>query len=87
MLGVSGAQIALMTGIPAINDGFSTEGMAAKVAEDRPGWFVVWDQIDPEDQSALAPFNLEKMGSYPAFDDDTRTVLILYKLTPKAGLP
>jgi len=83
MLGVSGAQIALMTGIPAVNDGFSTEDMAKKMGQDKPGWFLVWDKIDPEDEAALAPFRLEKMASYPAFDDDTRTVLILYKLTSK----
>jgi hypothetical protein len=87
MLGVSGAQIALMTGIPAINDGFSSEDMAKKVAQDEPGWFLVWDKIDPEDEAALAPFRMEEMASYPAFDDDTRTVLILYKLTPKTSQP
>jgi hypothetical protein len=57
--------------------------MAKKMGQDKPGWFLVWDKIDPEDEAALAPFRLEKMASYPAFDDDTRTVLILYKLTSK----
>jgi hypothetical protein len=83
MLGVSGAQISMMTGIPAINDGFSTEDMAKKVAQDQPGWFLAWDQIAPEDEAVLTPFRLEKVASYPAFDDDTRTVLILYKMIPK----
>jgi hypothetical protein len=87
MLGVSGAQISMMTGIPAINDGFSTEDMARKVAQDQPGWFLVWDKIAPEDEAVLASFSLEKVASYPAFDDDTRTVLILYKLTPKTSQP
>jgi len=40
ILGVSGNQISLMTGIPAINDGFGTEEMAAKVAGYQPGWYL-----------------------------------------------
>jgi hypothetical protein len=85
MLGVSGAQISLMTGIPSINDGFSTEDMARKVAQDQPGWYLAWNEIAPEDQAALAPFTLEKVASYPAFDDDTRTELILFKMVRKAA--
>ncbi len=87
MLGVSGAQMALMTGIPAINDGFSTEGMAKKVEQDQPGWLLAWDDTDPAKDESLAGFKLEKMASYPAFDDDTRTVLTLYKMTPKTSQP
>jgi len=87
MLGVSGAQISMMTGIPAINDGFSTEDMAKKVAQDRPGWLLARDDADPAKDESLAKFKLEKMASYPAFDDDTRTVLTLYKMVPSTSQP
>jgi len=81
LLGVSGAQISLMTGIPSINDGYSTEDMPKKLASYQPGWYLTWNSIAPEDESLLAPYRLEKMASYPAFDDDERSPLILYMMT------
>jgi hypothetical protein len=85
MLGVSGAQISMMTGIPSINDGFGTEDMAGKVARYQPGWYLAWNDTPPEKQSFLSGFQLEKVGSYPAFDDDDRGSLTLYSMVPKAG--
>jgi hypothetical protein len=32
----------------------------------------------------LVAFRLEEVASYPVFDDDERTTLILYKMTPRA---
>lgn len=84
LLGESGAQISLMTGIPSINDGFSTEDMAEKVRRYEPGWYVGWNDAEPESEDFLAGYRLEKMGSYPAFDDDTRNVLTLYRMAREA---
>jgi len=83
LFGVSGSQISLMTGIASINDSYTTEDMAAKLASYQPGWYLVWDKIDPQNEWFLAPYKLEKMASYPAFDDDERTVLILYRMARK----
>jgi hypothetical protein len=83
LFGVSGAQLSLMTGVPSINDGYSMEDMAAKLESYQPGWYLTWNSISPEDESFLSPYRLEKMASYPAFDDDERTPLILYKMTPR----
>jgi hypothetical protein len=80
LLGVSGAQISLMTGIPSINDGWSTEDVGEKVRRDQPGWYLGWNDTDPEKLDFLTGFRLEKVASYPAFDDDTRNVLILYRM-------
>jgi 4-amino-4-deoxy-L-arabinose transferase-like glycosyltransferase len=80
ILGVSGNQISLMTGIPSINDGFGTEDMAKKVASYQPGWYLVWNDISPDSEGFLSPYRLEKMASYPVFDDDERSTLILYKM-------
>jgi len=82
-LGVSGPQIALMTGIPAINDYYGTEDGAAKVARYQPGWYLAWNGVDADNKAMLAPFELEKMTSYPVFDDDDRTTLDLYKMVRK----
>jgi len=80
ILGVSGPQITLMTGIPSINDFYGTEDAAEKVARYQPGWYLAWNGVAPENDAMLAPYQLEKMASYPAFDDDDRTMLILYKM-------
>jgi hypothetical protein len=80
ILGVSGNQISLMAGISSINDGFGTEDMAKKVASHQPGWYLVWSDIPPENEGFLSPYRLEKMASYPVFDDDERSTLTLYKM-------
>lgn len=87
ILGVSGNQLSLMTGIPSINDGYGTEDMAQKVARYQPGWYVAWNDVTNEDHDFLSAYRLEKMASYPAFDDDDRGALTLYKLVRKADGP
>jgi len=86
MLGVSAPQISLMTGIPAINDFYGTQDGAEKLARNQPGWYLAWNRIDPDNEAMLAGYELEKMGSYDAFDDDERTTLILYKMVRRAGV-
>jgi len=83
ILGVSGNQISLMTGIPSINDGYGTEDMARKVAFYQPGWYLAWNDVAPGTEEFLTPFSLEKMASYPIFDDEDRTTLTLYKMVPR----
>ena len=84
IMGVSGNQLSLMTGIPSINDGFGVESSAQKVETYKPGWTVVWNDTPP-DSTAFAGYTLEKMASYPIFDDEDRTTLILYKIVPDAA--
>jgi hypothetical protein len=81
--GVSGAQISLMTGIPSINDGLGTEDMVAKVEHYHPGWYLAWNDINLKDVQFLNRYKVDKVASYPVFDDDDRTVLTLYKLLPR----
>jgi hypothetical protein len=83
ILGVSGNQLSLMTGIPSINDGYGTEEMAEKVARYQPGWYVAWSDIDLSDEDFLSLYRLEKVQSYPVFDDDDRSTLTLYKMVRK----
>jgi hypothetical protein len=85
ILGVSAAQLSLMTGIPSINDGFGTEDMTQKVTSYQPGWYVAWNDVSLEDEGFLSAYRLEKVASYPAFDDDDRGALTLYKLLRRTG--
>jgi hypothetical protein len=84
IMGVSGNQISLMTGIPSINDGYGTDDRAVKLARYQPGWYLAWNDVPPEDE-AMPPFRLDKVASYPVFDDEDRSVLILYKTVRGTG--
>jgi hypothetical protein len=85
ILGVSGNQLSLMAGIPSINDGYGTEDMTAKVASYQPGWYVAWNDVSLKGQEFLSAYQLEEMASYPAFDDDDRGALTLYRMVRKTG--
>jgi hypothetical protein len=80
ILGVSGSELSLMTGIPSISDVYGTEDLGPKALRYQPGWLVVWNQIEPEERAALAGFELQEAGRYPAFDDPDRNVLVLYRM-------
>jgi hypothetical protein len=77
--GVSGSQISLMTGIPSINDDYGPPETASKAAKVQPGWYLVWTSLSSDDIAQFPAFRLEKVASYPVFDDPGRTPLILYK--------
>jgi len=83
MLGVSAAQISLMTGIPSINDAYGSQELGAKVARYQPGWYQVWVGIDPDVQAALSGFRIEEVARYNVFNDPDRSGLILYRLMPR----
>jgi hypothetical protein len=82
LLGVSGAQLGLMTGAPSLCDVYGTEPLEDKVRRYDPEWSVTWNAIGDEDREALGAYRLEEKGSYPVFDDDQRNLLILYQLVP-----
>jgi hypothetical protein len=84
IFGVSGSQISLMTGIPSINDSFGTQDMTEKLSAYQPGWYLAWNGISEENRALLSPFQLEEVASYPAFDDEERNKLILYKMVRRA---
>ena len=82
LLGVSASEISLMTGLPSINDAYGTEALDKKVLHYRPGWLLVWTGVGDEDRSALSAFQVDRISSYPVFDDDERNMLILYRIAP-----
>jgi 4-amino-4-deoxy-L-arabinose transferase-like glycosyltransferase len=82
LLGSSGDQLSLMVGIPAINDGYSSQDLDQKVAFYQPGWYVGWNELDQDILAHLSAFRLDQVASFPAFDHDQRNRLILYRMVP-----
>ena len=82
LLGSSADQLALLTDIPAINDGYSSEDLREKAARYQPGWYVGWNQIEEDDQDALTAYRLDRVATFRVFDHPDRDSLILYRMVP-----
>ena len=82
LLGTSGDQLSLMTGIPAINDEYSSQDLTEKVDDHQPGWYVNWNDLDDDIVSQLPEFRLEQVASFPVFDHENRNELNLYRMIP-----
>jgi 4-amino-4-deoxy-L-arabinose transferase-like glycosyltransferase len=82
LLGSSGDQLSLMTGVPSINDGYSSEDLAQKLSRYQPGWYVGWNELDQDIVGSLSAFRLDKVASYRVFDHDERNLLTLYRMVP-----
>jgi 4-amino-4-deoxy-L-arabinose transferase-like glycosyltransferase len=83
VLSISGSDISLVTGLPSICDDFGTMELPDRVAAYKPGWFAAWNNVEDDKMAALAPmYRLVKVGTYPAYDDPERNLLVLYRLDP-----
>lgn len=83
LLSISGSELTLMTGVPAICDDFGTLNLVDRVAKYRPGWFATWNNMEDDKMEALAPlYQVKRVTAIPAFDDPDRNLLILYRLDP-----
>jgi 4-amino-4-deoxy-L-arabinose transferase-like glycosyltransferase len=82
LLGSSGDQLSLMTGVSSINDGYSSEDLAQKLSRYQPGWYVGWNELDEDIVGALSAFRLDKVATYRVFDRDQRDLLTLYRMVP-----
>jgi 4-amino-4-deoxy-L-arabinose transferase-like glycosyltransferase len=80
LLGSSGDQLSLMAGIPAINDGYSSQDLGEKVLLYQPGWYVGWNELDQDIMGFLSAYRLKQVASFPVFDRDQRNRLILYRM-------
>jgi hypothetical protein len=85
LLGISGSQLSLMTGIPSISDGYGTEDIAEKLERYHPEWYLAWNNAI--DETTRTRYDLNPVAVYPVFDDPDRNRLILYRMTPKATTP
>lgn len=83
LLSISGNEIGLITGLPAICDDFGTLDLPLRIHKYQPGWYAAWNELDPGTLEDLhTQFRLEQVARFPAFDDVDRNVLILYKMHP-----
>ncbi len=82
LLGTSADQLSLMIGIPAINDGYSSEDLTEKVSRYQPGWYVSWNDLDQDILESLTDYRLDQVASYPVFDHEDRNRLKLYRMVP-----
>jgi hypothetical protein len=92
LLSISGSNISLVTGLPTICDDFGTLDLPARIRRYQPGWYAAWNEVDPGTLEELhTQFDLQQVANFPAYDDEDRNNLILYRLvprqaeTPKAG--
>jgi len=83
LVSISGDEITLVTHLPTICDDFGTEDLAPKLADYQPGWYATWNDLDPGTLEDLHNhYSLEQVGSFLAFDDPDRNLLVLFKLHP-----
>jgi 4-amino-4-deoxy-L-arabinose transferase-like glycosyltransferase len=80
LLGTSGDQLALMVGIPSINDGYSNQDLDKKVLVYRPGWYVGWNHLDQDILNSLSAYRLDEVANFPVFDHEDRDRLKLYRM-------
>jgi 4-amino-4-deoxy-L-arabinose transferase-like glycosyltransferase len=82
LLGSSGDQLALMVGIPSINDGYSLQDLDKKVLAYRPGWYIGWNDLDQDIFDSLSTYRLDEVANFPVFDREDRDRLKLYRMVP-----
>jgi hypothetical protein len=83
LVSISGDQISLATHLPALCDDFGTQELPTKMFNYQPGWYAVWNDLDPGTLADVhTHFSLEQVASFHAFDDPERNVLVLFKLHP-----
>jgi 4-amino-4-deoxy-L-arabinose transferase-like glycosyltransferase len=82
LLGTSADQLSLMTGIPAINDAYSSEDLTEKTVRYQPGWYVSWNDLDQDILESLTDYRLDEVANYPVFDHEDRNRLKLYRMVP-----
>ncbi len=83
VLSISGSDLSLFTGLPSICDDFGTMDLVDRIAVYRPGWYVAWNDVEPDKLEALTKFyKLDKVAEFPALDDPERNLMIVYRLLP-----
>jgi 4-amino-4-deoxy-L-arabinose transferase-like glycosyltransferase len=80
LLSISGDEISLVSHVPALCDDFVAPSeqipdLQTKVAVYKPGWYAVWNDLDPGSlQDLHIHYSLEQVASFRAFDDPERNL-------------
>ncbi len=91
LVSISGDEITMMTHLPTLCDDFGTPtpdmpDLVSKLAHYKPGWWATWNDIDAGTLEDLhMQYSLEQVGSFRAFDNADRNILVLFKLHPLPG--
>jgi hypothetical protein len=73
----------MITGLPAICDDFGTLDLPDRIRRYQPGWYAAWNELDPGTLEDLhTQYSLTEVANFPAYDDEDRNRLVLYRLTP-----
>jgi 4-amino-4-deoxy-L-arabinose transferase-like glycosyltransferase len=84
LLSDSGDDITLMTGVPAVAESYSVDGLEALLKRYQPGWYAAWPGWEDESIAAVGEhYRLDEVARYRVFDEPKRQDLVLYKLTPR----
>jgi hypothetical protein len=85
LLSDSGADISLFTGIPAVSEYYTTDGLDAVLGRYHPGWYAAWlGWEDAAVKQVGQRCELQEVARYQIFDDPARRTLVLYKMTPRS---
>ncbi|MGC2298096.1 MAG: hypothetical protein WA476_04785, partial [Acidobacteriaceae bacterium] len=83
LLSISGDNIQMITGLPAICDDYGTWDLPYRIQTYQPGWYASWNELDPGTLTDLqTQYSLEQVASFSAFDDPDRNLLVLYRMIP-----
>ena len=83
LLSISGDEIQLITGQPAICDDYGPWDLPYRMRVYQPGWYAAWNELDPGSLVDIqTQYSLERVADLPAFDDPDRNDLILYRMNP-----
>lgn len=83
LLSISGNDVQFISHIPSICDDFGTLDLPSRIRKFKPGWYAAWNDLDPGTLEDLhTQYSLEQVATFPAFDDEDRNELVLFKLHP-----
>jgi hypothetical protein len=86
LVSISGDDITLISHLPTLCDDFGTEDLSDREVVYKPGWYSTWNVVDSDTLYDIhLNYSLEQVGSWPAFDDPERNMLVLFKLHPIPG--
>jgi 4-amino-4-deoxy-L-arabinose transferase-like glycosyltransferase len=84
LLSDSGDDISLWTGVPAVSETYTTQGLDAMLNRYQPGWYAAWQKSEQKAIERVGErYRLNEVARYRVFDDPKRQTLVLYKLTPR----
>jgi 4-amino-4-deoxy-L-arabinose transferase-like glycosyltransferase len=84
LLSESGDDFTMWTGMRAVSEQYTPEGLEATENRYRPEWYAAWLKLEDVPITVVSQrYVLREVARYQVFDDPKRQTLVLYKLTPR----